>query len=260
MEPGAPASRRWVDSHCHLDSIDGDLDDYLERASRAGVLRLVTIGTDVESSRIAVGLAESHDEVWASVGVHPHDADNFTGDDADMIEEMARRRRVVAVGEVGLDFYRNYSGPEAQEKTFRAQIDIAKRVGKPMVMHIREAFSEVLALLKEVGPPEKLVFHCFSGDREDAIEAVRLGGYVSFAGNVSYKNAGPLREAAKVVPLDRLLVETDSPYLAPVPYRGKPNEPSYLPSVGAALAAALGKPVEEVADATGANAERLFGL
>jgi TatD DNase family protein len=159
-----------------------------------------------------------------------------------------------------MDFYRNYASPESQEKAFRAQIDIAKRVGKPVVMHIREAFDEVVALLKEVGPPEKLVFHCFSGDGEDAMQAVRLGGYVSFAGNVSYKNAGPLREAARVVPLDRLLVETDSPYLAPVPYRGKPNEPSYLPSVGAALAAALGKPVEEVADATGANAERLFGL
>ena len=260
MEAGATTSLRWIDTHCHLDSLNGDLDTFLERASTAGVEHLVTIGTDLESSRAATRLAELHDRVWAAVGVHPHDAEAFDGGAAAAIEEMAGHRRVVAVGEVGMDFYRDYASAEAQERTFRAQIEVAKRVNKPMVMHIRDAFDEVLALLDEVGPPERLVFHCFSGDVDDARQALRLGGYVSFAGNVSYKSAEPLRDAARLVPLDRLLVETDSPYLAPVPHRGKPNEPSYVPRVGEALAAALGKPVEKVAEATSANARRVFAL
>ena len=155
MEGGATSSPHWVDTHCHLDSLEGDLESFLERASLAGVEHLVTIGTDLESSRTAIGLAERHDRVWAAVGVHPHDAENFDGEAADAIEEMSRHGRVVAVGEVGMDFYRDYASPEAQERTFRAQIDIAKRVGKPLVMHIREAFGEVLALLEDLGPPER---------------------------------------------------------------------------------------------------------
>ncbi|MEX2551505.1 MAG: TatD family hydrolase [Actinomycetota bacterium] len=257
---GEATGLRWVDTHCHLDSLNGDLAAFLERAWNAGVEHLVTIGTDPESSRTAIGLAERHDRVWAAVGVHPHDAENFNGDAADAIEEMAGHDRVVAVGEVGMDFYRDYAGAEAQDRTFRAQIQVAKRVNKPMVMHIRDAFDEVLAVLGEVGPPERLIFHCFSGNVANARQALRLGGYVSFAGNVSYRNAEPLRDAARAVPLDRLLVETDSPYLAPHPHRGKPNEPSYVPKVGAALAAALGQPVEEVAEATSANARRVFAL
>jgi TatD DNase family protein len=221
---------------------------------------MITIGTDLKSSATAIELAEGHAGVWAAVGVHPHDAESFDRGAAKAVEEMAGHPRVVAVGEIGMDFYRNYAPRAAQERAFRDQIEIAKREAKPMVMHIRDAFHEVLALLEEVGAPDRLVFHCFSGSAHDAGEALRLGGHVSFAGNVSYRNAEPLREAARAVPMHRLLVETDSPYLAPVPYRGKSNEPSYVPKVGDALAAALGRPVEEVAEATKANAHALFGL
>jgi TatD DNase family protein len=230
------------------------------RAAEAGVGRVITIGTDLGSSATAVDLAVSHAQVWAAVGVHPHDAESFDPAAAQIVERLARHPRVVAVGETGMDFYRNYASRDAQVRAFGVQIEIAKRVDKALVMHIREAFDEVLTLLKAVGPPPRLVFHCFSGDTEAAAEAVGLGGYISFAGNVSYRHAEPLREAARAVPMNRLLVETDSPYLAPMPYRGKPNEPSYVPRVGEAVAAALGRPVEEVATATRDNALAVFGL
>jgi TatD DNase family protein len=250
----------WVDSHCHLDSIEGDLAGVLQRAAEAKVERLVTIGTDVETSRRAIELASSDSRVWATVGVHPHDADGFDESAASEIERLAGEPRVVAVGEVGLDYYRNVSSQEGQRSAFTTQVLMAKRVGKPLVIHVRDAYRDVLELLSGIGPPEGLVFHCFSGDRDDVHDALELGGYISFAGNVSYKSAEPLREAARSVPLERLLVETDSPYLAPLPYRGKPNEPAYITEVGRALANAIGKPVEDIADATSRNAAEVFGL
>ena len=250
----------WIDSHCHLDSLEGDLDEALQRAASAGVGTMITIGTDLPSSREAVRIAAAHDRVYATVGIHPYDAEDFDEVVGAEIERLAGEPQVVAVGEVGLDFYRDYSSPEAQHRAFVAHIALAKRLGKPMVMHIREAFPQVVAQLEEAGPPETLIFHCFSGGAAEAEVAVGMGGFVSFAGNVSYKTAESLRDAARVVPLDRLLVETDSPYLSPVPHRGKPNEPRNVADVGAALAAATGRPVEEIAEATTGNARRAFGL
>lgn len=232
----------------------------LQRAAEAEVGRLVTIGTDLETSRRAIELASSNSMVWATVGVHPHDADGFDESAESEIERLAGEPRVVAVGEVGLDYYRNVSSQEGQRTAFTTQVLIAKQVGKPLVIHVRDAYRDVLELLLGIGPPERLVFHCFSGGRDDVHDALELGGYISFAGNVSYKNAEPLREAARSVPLERLLVETDSPYLAPLPYRGKPNEPAYITEVGRALANAIGKPVEDIADATSRNAAEVFGL
>ncbi|HEX2177968.1 MAG TPA: TatD family hydrolase, partial [Actinomycetota bacterium] len=248
------------DSHCHLDSLEGDLDEALQRAASAGVGTMITIGTDLPSSREAVRIASAHPEVYATVGIHPYDAEDFDEVVGAEIELLAGDPRVVAVGEVGLDFYRDHSSPAAQHRAFKAQIALAKRLGKPMVLHIREAFPQVIAQLEEAGPPETLIFHCFSGGAAEAEVAVGMGGFVSFAGNVSYKTAETLREAARVVPLDRLLVETDSPYLSPVPHRGKPNEPRNVADVGAALAAATGRPVEEIAEATTGNARRAFRL
>lgn len=250
----------WVDSHCHLDSLEGDLNGALQRASDAGVTTMVTIGTDLPSSREAVKLASAHEGVYATVGIHPYDAEDFDELVGEEIESLATQPRVVAVGEVGLDFYREHASPDSQRRAFAAQIDLAKRLELPMVMHIREAFPQVVEQLNETGAPGTLIFHCFSGGAPEAQIAVEMGGYVSFAGNVSYKNAENLREAARVVPLDRLMVETDSPYLSPLPHRGKPNEPGNVAHVGAALATALGLPVEEVAEATTANARRAFGL
>lgn len=250
----------WIDSHCHLDSLEGDLDEALQRAASAGVGTMITIGTDLPSSREAVRIASAHRGVYATVGIHPYDAEDFDEVVGAEIELLAGDPRVVAVGEVGLDFYRDHSSPEAQQRAFQAQIALAKRLDKPMVLHIREAFPQVIAQLEEAGPPETLIFHCFAGGAAEAEVAVAMGGFVSFAGNVSYKTAGTLREAARVVPLDRLLVETDSPYLSPVPHRGKPNEPRNVADVGAALAAATGRPVEEIAEATAGNARKAFRL
>jgi TatD DNase family protein len=250
----------WIDSHCHLDSLEGDLDEALQRAASAGVGTMITIGTDLPSSREAVRIASEHPEVYATVGIHPYDAEDFDEVVGAEIELLAGDPRVVAVGEVGLDFYRDHSSPEAQQRAFEAQIALAKRLDKPMVLHIREAFPQVIAQLEEASPPGTLIFHCFSGGAAEAEVAVGMGGFVSFAGNVSYKTAETLREAARVVPLDRLLVETDSPYLSPVPHRGKPNEPRNVADVGAALAAATGRPVEEIAEATAGNARKAFRL
>lgn len=250
----------WVDSHCHLDSLEGDLQEALQRAGAAGVETMITIGTDLPSSREAVKLASAHPNVYATVGIHPYDAEDFDELVGTEIEQLARDPRVVAIGEVGLDFYREHSSPYAQHRAFAAQIELAKRMDLPMVMHIREAFSQVVDVLNEAGPPETLIFHCFSGGAPEARIAAEMGGFVSFAGNVSYKNAENLREAVRATPLDRLLVETDSPYLSPIPHRGKPNEPRNIADVGAAVAAALGLPVEELAEASTANAQRAFRL
>lgn len=250
----------WIDSHCHLDSLEADPGEALERADAAGVKTMVTIGTDLPSSREAVRLASLYRQVYATVGIHPHAAEAFDASMLAEIAELAAGPKVVAIGEVGLDFYRDHAGPKAQHRAFGAQIELAKHLDMPMVMHIREAFPQVVAQLKQAGPPATLIFHCFGSGAAEARVAVEMGGYVSFAGNVSYKSAENLREAVRQVPLDRLLVETDSPYLSPVPHRGKPNEPRNVVDVGAAVAAALGRPVEEIAEATAGNTRRVFRL
>lgn len=250
----------WIDSHCHLDRLEDPAEQVLERARAAGVEGVITIGTDLASSARAIEFAARHSRVWATVGVHPHDAANFDSSTAGEVEELAASDRVVAIGEVGMDFFRDHADPAIQQAAFAAQIDIAKRLSLPLVMHIREAFDAVIQVLEEVGPPETLIFHCFSGDKAQAAQALNMGGFVSFAGNVSFKNAQSLRDAASVVPEERVLVETDSPYLAPVPHRGKPNEPSYVPMVGAAVAQAMDRPVDRIAEATVANTVKAFGL
>ncbi|MGH2768442.1 MAG: TatD family hydrolase [Actinomycetota bacterium] len=249
----------WIDSHCHLDSVI-DLPGALQRARAAGVRGMITVGTDLETSRRAVEIAESHEEVAAAVGVHPHEAAGFSSLDLDELVELAGSKNVAALGEIGLDYYRELSPRSAQREAFHRQLKAAKELDLAVVIHVRDAHEDLFAILEEVGPPPRLVFHCFSGGPEEAARALALGGYVSFAGNISYKSAGVLREAASAVPPDHLLVETDSPYLAPMPVRGKPNEPALVPIVGAALAAAAGLPVEQVAEETRENARRVFRL
>lgn len=261
---GSESGLDWVDAHCHLDDVGGGEEAVLQavigRARVAGVERMVTIGTDLATSRAAAGIAATHEGVWAAVGVHPHDATTLTGEALDELEALASEPRVVAIGEIGLDYFRDLSPRDVQQEAFRRQLALARRLGAPVVIHMRDAHRDVFGILEEAGAPERLVFHCFSGGPADAARCLELGGYVSFAGNISYKNAQDLRDACAVVPLDRLLVETDAPYLAPVPHRGKPNEPAFVPVVGAAVAAATGVPVEEIAGATCANAASIFGL
>ena len=220
---------------------------------------MIVLGTDVPTSRDAIAITERHG-VWAGAAFHPTSVKGWREEWADDIDRLLEGPRVVAVGETGIDLYWDNSYLDDQVAAFRAHIALAKKHDKALVIHTRASVDEALSVLEAESPPRSLVFHCWSGDLSQMDRAVELGSYISFAGNVSFKNADDLRAAARAAPLDRLLVETDSPYLAPVPKRGRENEPAFVTFVGAAVAEARGEPVEEVAAATTANARRLFGL
>lgn len=247
-----------VDSHCHLDMLD-DRAAALAEAARDGVAAVVAVGIDLASSAAAAEAAAAEPRVWATVGVHPHEAASL--DDAALarLEELARRPRVVAVGECGLDYYRDLAPRERQREAFLAQVGLARRLGLPLVVHVREAADDALALLDREAGDLTVVLHCFSlADRLD--ECLARGWYLSFAGNVTYRNAGDLRAAAARVPADRLLVETDAPFLAPVPRRGRRNRPAWLVHTARLLAEVRGEPPAALAAATTENARRVFGI
>jgi TatD DNase family protein len=220
---------------------------------------MTTIGIDVASSKRAVEIAEMGPGIYASVGLHPNSATEWDDDVAAEIEALVRHERVVGIGESGLDFYRESAPPEVQRRVFEAHIELAKRYDKALVIHTRDSLDDALDMLAGSEPPPRVVFHCWSGDDDRQLKtALALGAYISFAGNVSFKNAENLRLAAAAVPHDRLLVETDSPYLTPVPHRGKPNEPRQVTFVGLAVAQAREQSVHLVAEQTTQNARRLF--
>ena len=252
----------WFDSHCHLHICEQEasLDDLLTRARMTGVQQMVAIGIEVASSERALAIAREHEGVYSSAGVHPNDATEWTEETGKQIDELLAQDEVVAVGETGLDFYRDYTPHDVQRAAFRDHIELAKGHSKPLVIHTRDSTSAAIEELEAVGPPGKLIFHCWSGNTDELTRALELGAHVSFAGNVSFKSAGNLRDVARLVPDDRLLVETDSPYLAPVPHRGKPNEPGFVAAVGRAVAEARGQDEADIARATTANARRIFGL
>ena len=249
-----------VDTHCHLDMLE-DLDGALARMRAAGVARAVTIGIDRVTSEWAARAARTHDEVWATVGLHPHDAKDRTDDVMEMLEHLAATEaKVVGVGEAGLDYHYDNSPREQQRAVFSEQVALAARVGKALVIHTRDAWDDTFAILGEAdSAPDRIVFHCFSGGPAEAARALDAGAYLSFAGVVTFKNAQELREAAAATPLDRIVIETDAPFLTPVPHRGRPNEPSYVSHTAEAIAAIKGVGVDEVARATSENAARLFG-
>jgi TatD DNase family protein len=247
----------WTDSHCHLDW-DGVGVAAIDEARSAGVARIVTVGTDAERSTAAVALAAAHEGVWATVGLHPHEASYGVATIQPLLETPDPV--VVAVGECGLDYYYDHSPRDAQREAFAAQIELASALGLALVVHTRDAWDDTFDILRSVGVPERWVLHCFTGGPVEARRGLDMGGVLSFSGIVTFKNAGEVREAAALCPADRLLVETDSPFLAPVPHRGKTNKPSLVPVVGAAVAALRDVPVGAVEEATWDNAERLFGL
>ncbi len=262
-----------VDSHTHLDivldtAVTGSggppsVAAAVEAARSVGVDRLVQVGVDVETSRWGVAAANEHPEIVATVAVHPNAAPRLSDVDAALraIDDLAADPRVRGIGETGLDTFRTGDeGRKAQEESFRGHIEIAKRHGKPLVIHDRDAHADILRVLDETGAPDVVVMHCFSGDVDFARECVRRGFVLSYAGVVSFANATSLRVAAAATPLDRILVETDAPYLTPVPHRGSPNGPAYVPLVGAAVAAVKGVDVDEVEATTWANTAALFGL
>lgn len=252
----------WFDSHTHLHICEREvsLDDLLERAKTNGVEQMVAIGIEVASSERALAIAREYEGVYSSAGVHPNDATAWNEEAKERVDELLAHDRVVAVGETGLDFYREYTPRDVQRAAFRDHIELAKSHRKPLVIHTRESTTAAIEELESVDPPEELIFHCWSGNTDELKRALDLGAHVSFAGNVSFKSAQNLRDAARLVPADRLLVETDSPFLAPVPHRGKPNEPGFVAAVGKAVADARGEDETEVARTTTANARRIFGF
>jgi TatD DNase family protein len=248
---------RWVDSHCHLQLAGGD--EHVARARAAGVEWMVCVGTDLETSRAALDFAGRYPDVYASVGLHPHDASKL-GVEWAMLEPLAVSDACVAIGECGFDLFYEHSPRDEQETAFRFQIRLAKHTGKPLVVHARDAWDDTFRVLDDEGVPERTILHCFTGGPEEANAALERGCYLSFSGIVSFKKADALRAAARLAPADRVLVETDSPFLTPEPHRGQPNEPALVVAVGAALARARGVETEEIAETTRVNAGLAFGV
>ncbi|HEX4221752.1 MAG TPA: TatD family hydrolase [Pseudonocardiaceae bacterium] len=253
-----------VDAHTHLDA-SGAKDPesvraMVDRAELAGVTRVVTVADDIASARWAAHAATWDDRVFAAVAVHPTRTTKFADSARHALKELARQPHVVAIGETGLDYYWDYSPRDVQQAAFRWHIELAKQVGKPLMIHDRDAHDDVLSILDEEGAPETVIFHCFSGDVEMARRCVDAGYVLSFAGPVTFRNAAPLREAARIVPGEQLLVETDAPFLTPHPFRGRPNEPYCAAYTVRALADLRGVDVLDLARTVNSTAERIFGL
>ncbi len=255
--------RGLIDSHCHLTApqFDEDLEAVLERAQDAGVAGINIIGYTIEHSLKAVEMAKGSSNLWAAIGVSPHDAKDAPRDFAQSLQALAEENResVVAIGETGLDFFHTHTPRDTQIASFGKHIELAVRLALPLVIHTRDAFADTLKTLIDHGAPDVGgVFHCFTGTPDEALKAVELGFYVSFSGIVTFKKASLVRESAAVVLDDRLLAETDAPYLSPTPKRGKRNEPSYLPYIVEELARIRNTSPEHIAEITTQNARRLF--
>ena len=252
---------RLIDSHAHLD-------DRAYKQDRAAVIAhafaegigVITIGADLRSSREAVGLAERHRRIWATVGVHPHGAKHVDASTLEELERLAKRDVVVAIGEIGLDYYRDLSPRDVQGRIFRQQLDLARRIGLPVCLHNRESTDDLLAILRDTGAEHRGVVHSFLGNAELAREFLDLGLHLGIGGPVTFPKNAALREAVNAVPLDRILLETDCPYLTPVPYRGRRNEPSYVAHVAEGVAEVKGISVDDVCRRTTENTVRLLDL
>ncbi len=251
---------RWFDNHCHLTTMKTDPAEAVADAAASGVVRLLTVGCDLEDSRQAVAIAKRFDGVQATAGIHPHDASAVVDSSvlAD-IEALLADPEVVAVGECGLDYHYDNSPREKQQEVFAEQIQLAHRHDLALVIHSRSAWDDTFAILDEQGTPPRTVFHCFSGGPTEAAKASERGAYLSFSGIVTFKTADDLRAAAIITPDDRLLIETDSPFLTPVPHRGQPNRPALVSHVGVQVAKVRNLSVEEVAHMTWENGKNLYG-
>jgi TatD DNase family protein len=252
-----------LDSHTHLDILGLPVDGVLAAARSAGIGRVVNVGCDLPSSRWSVSGAAEHDDLYAAVAIHPNEVSSVDSARASVLAELsslAESAKVVAIGETGLDYYRDHSDPGLQRDWFRAHIEIARRTGKALMIHDREAHQDVLSILEETGPwpPYSVIFHCFSGDAAMAGRCGEAGYVMSFAGNVTFKNAAPLREAALVAPVELLLAETDAPYLTPVPHRGKPNSPAMVAHTIRFLADLKQIPLAEFCARLQSTAARVF--
>jgi TatD DNase family protein len=260
-----PLPGEALDAHCHLDLIEQPAGEVLAAARAAGIRRVVTVGVDVASSRWSAGCARDRDGVYAAVAIHPNETARAARSPSEResvlaeIASLAGLPQVRAVGETGLDYYRDNASPQIQQEFFRAHIDIAKRSGKALMIHDREAHDDILRILDEEGPPERVVFHCFSGDTAMVKRCADAGYVMSFAGNLTFANAPALREAAAAAPADLLLVESDAPFLTPVPHRGKPNAPALVAHTLRCLADVKGMEPRELSAVVTATGERVFG-
>ena len=254
-----------IDTHCHLadPKLYGDLDAVLARAKEADIAAIVSVGaiTSIETDRRTVEIAERHAHIYAAIGVHPHDAKDCDADRISALRGLAQSKKVVAIGESGLDFHYMHSPVEAQEAALRRHLELADELGLPITIHCRDAEQRLTAIVREVGMPSRGgVIHCFTGNTDAAREFVALGFHISFSGIVTFRNARDIQAAAPTVPADRVMVETDAPYLAPEPNRGKRNEPAYVRRTLEVLAKLRGIEADELARITSENARRLFRL
>jgi len=249
-----------VDTHCHLHLLEQPPEQVVAEARAEGVGHLVDVGVDLASSRQAAANAARLAQVSATAGVHPHDAVTLDDRALEELRALLADERVVAAGETGLDYYRDHSPRPVQRAAFAAHVRLARELDKALVVHNREAFADVLAILQGEGAPERVVFHCFTGDERAAARVVEAGWYVSFAGTVTFRNAPEQRAACAVVPLDQMVLETDSPFLSPHPYRGRPNHPGRVAVTAATVAAVHDLPVDQVAERTTRTAVRAFRL
>lgn len=259
-------SLEFFDTHCHLNPryLKEPVEDILARAREAGVTRLTVIGCGptIEETRESVAIAESHEGVYAAVGLHPHESKHLTDTMLSELRELAAHPKVVAIGEMGLDYHYDYSPREVQQAAFRAQLELARQVGKPVVIHNRESDEDCIQILNEhYGDGQAHgVIHCFTSSEALARRALELGFHIGFTGVVSFKNAESVRDVLRLTPPDRRVIETDAPFLAPVPFRGKTNEPAYVRHVAESIAKTLGVPLQDIAQQTTANARALYGV
>ena len=251
-----------ADSHAHIDDerFDADRDEVVARALAAGVSLIVNIGADMASSARSVALAEKYPGIYAAVGMHPHDSQDMKENDYRQLEQWANHPKVVAIGEIGLDYHYDLSPRSVQKEVFLRQLDLARKTGKPFIIHEREAHADMLDIIRNAARGLNGVFHCFSGSVETAREYLKMGFYISVAGPVTFPKSVKTKEVAKAVPLDRLLVETDSPYLTPQPFRGKRNEPAHVRLVAEEIANLRDISLAELAETTTANVRRLFNI
>lgn len=249
------------DTHTHLDDekFDTDRDELIESFKSEGLTLLVNIGADMKTSEASVKLAEKYDFIYATVGVHPNVTGDMTEDDLVRLKELASHEKVVAIGEIGLDYHYDEPDPEIQKEWFKKQLLLAKELNLPYVIHDRDAHADVLEIIKEIGYTNG-VMHCFSGSAEMAKEVTKMGMYVSIAGQVTFKNAPKVQAVAQTVPLDKLLIETDSPYLTPEPFRGKRNNSAYVRYTAEKIAELRGKTLEEIAKVTMENGKRFYNI
>ena len=254
----------FIDSHAHLDDerFDGDREQLIESFKENNIDMVINIGADLNSSRASVELAKEYKNIYAAVGVHPHDAQYVDSDYIEQLKDLSKKDKVVAIGEIGLDYYYDNSPRDIQRRVFIEQLELAKELNLPVVIHTRDAAQETFDILKEATADGKLtgVLHCYSGSVEMALEYIKLGFHISLGGPVTFKKAKTPKEVAAAVPLDRLLIETDCPYLTPEPYRGKRNDPTFVRYTAETIAEVRGISVEELAKATSENVKKLFRI